>query len=97
MTSNDDNEAFSHNGYTQSTPTVNGIALVINGYDNNATRVIKTLVDLLKSTGDPRLSYMATASTDPTNTDLTNPISLGDNTASKQLGQPNGHNQGRRF
>ena len=86
-----DNAAFSHNNYTQSTPTVNGIALVINGYDNNATRVSKTLIDMLKNTNDPRLSYYATVSTDPTNTDPNNPISLGDNTASIQLGQPNGY------
>jgi len=94
MTSNDDNAAFSHNNYTESTSTVNGIALVINGYDNNATHVSKTLIDLLKTTGDPRLPYMATVSTDPTNTDPTDPVSLGDNTPSIQIGQPNGYDFG---
>ncbi len=91
MTSIDDNAAFSHNNYTQSTSTVNGLGMVLDGYDNNATRVSKTLIDYLNTTSDPRLSYYATVSTDPTNTDPTDPVSLGDNTPSVQLGQPNGY------
>jgi hypothetical protein len=90
MKSNDDNAAFSHKGFIQSTPTVNGTALVLNGVDPNASRLSKTFVDYLKSTSDPRLSYFGTVSSDPNNTDPTSAVSLGDTTASMQLGQPNG-------
>ncbi len=90
MASIDDNAAYTHNGYTQSTPTVFGSGLVLDGVDPNAARLSKTFVDYLNSTSDPRLSYFGTVSTDPTNTDPTDPISLGNNTPSVQLGQPNG-------
>ena len=90
MTSVDDNAAYTHNGYTQSSPTVYGSGLVLDGVDPNASRLSKTFVDYLKSTSDPRLPYFGTVSTDPNNTDPTDPTSLGDNTPSLQLGQPNG-------
>jgi hypothetical protein len=94
MASNDDNAMYSHNGFTQGQPTVDGNALVLNGVDPNASRLSKTFVDYLNSTGDPRLSYFGTVSSDPNNTDPSDPVSLGDNTAGIQLGQPNGFDMG---
>ncbi len=94
MKTNDDNAAFSHKGYIQSTPTVYGTALVLDGVDPNASRLSKTFVDFLKSTSDPRLTYFGTVSSDPNNTDPTSPVSLGDTTGSIQLGQPNGFDNG---
>ncbi|HEX4849260.1 MAG TPA: SusD/RagB family nutrient-binding outer membrane lipoprotein, partial [Puia sp.] len=79
------NAVLSHNGFTPGTPTLNGNAWVLDGVDPNAARLSKTFVDYLKSTSDPRLSYFGTVSSNPNNTD-----DLGDNTASLQLGQPNG-------
>ena len=94
MTSVNDNAAFTHNNYSQGNSTVNGLGLVMNGYDANASRLSKTLVDLMDSTADPRLSYFGTVSTNPLDIDPTDPVSLGDNTASVQLGQPNGYDNG---
>ena len=94
MSSNDDNALYSHNGFTQGSPTVDGSALVLNGVDPNASRLSKTFVDYLNSTADPRLSYFATVSSNPNNTDPSDPVSLGDNSPGVQLGQPNGFDNG---
>jgi hypothetical protein len=70
---------------TTGTPVPNGTGLILIGNDPNAYRLSKTFVDYLKSTSDPRLSYLATVCADPTvGTDK------GDTTWANQLGQPNG-------
>jgi hypothetical protein len=86
MTSTDDDAILSHKSFVPGTVTINGSAWVLDGVDPNAARLSKTFVDYLKSTNDPRLSYFGTVASDPNNTD-----DLGDNTASIQLGQPNGY------
>ncbi|PWT71571.1 MAG: SusD/RagB family nutrient-binding outer membrane lipoprotein, partial [Bacteroidetes bacterium] len=85
FTSIDDNAVLSHQSFISGTPTINGNAWVLDGVDPNAARLSKTFVDYLKSTSDPRLTYFGTVSSNPNNTG-----DLGDNTASLQLGQPNG-------
>jgi SusD/RagB-like outer membrane lipoprotein len=86
MTGIADNAAYTHNGYTLNTPTVNGNALVLLVLDYNATRLSQTFVNTLVNTGDPRLSYFGTVTS--TNS---NPDSLGNNNPAIQLGQPNGY------
>jgi len=84
MASNADNAIVAHQALT-GTPVPNGTGLILIGNDPNAYRLSKTFVDLLKGTGDPRLSYLGTVCADPTDgTDK------GDTTAASQLGQPNG-------
>jgi hypothetical protein len=71
---------------TTGTPVPNGTGLILIGNDPNAYRLSKTFVDYLKSTSDPRLSYLATVCADPgVGTDK------GDTTWANQLGQPNGY------
>ncbi|HVU96756.1 MAG TPA: SusD/RagB family nutrient-binding outer membrane lipoprotein [Puia sp.] len=85
MASNDDNAIVAHQALT-GTPVPNGTGLILIGNDPNAYRLSQTFVDYLKSTSDPRLSYLATVCADPTDgTDK------GDTTWANQLGQPNGH------
>jgi hypothetical protein len=86
MSSNADNAIFSHATQVSGTVTVNGNGLVLDGVDPNASRLSKTFVDYLVSTSDPRLPYIGTVISDPS---VSNDI--GDNTPSKQLGQPNGY------
>jgi hypothetical protein len=93
MESTDDDAILSHQSFVSGTATINGNAWVLDGVDPNAARLSKTFVDYLKGTNDPRLSYYGTVSTDPNTT-----TDLGDNTASIQLGQPNGYdNSGGAF
>ncbi|HVY73205.1 MAG TPA: SusD/RagB family nutrient-binding outer membrane lipoprotein [Puia sp.] len=89
MSSIDDNALFSHNGYTPGTATIFGSGWVLDGVDANASRISTMFMNVLKSTNDPRLPYIATVSTNP------NDVSdLGDNTPSIQKGQPNGWDNG---
>ncbi|HZE86566.1 MAG TPA: SusD/RagB family nutrient-binding outer membrane lipoprotein, partial [Puia sp.] len=85
MTSNDDNAILLHTDPASGTPVPNGTGFVLIGNDPNASRLSKTFVEYLTSTGDPRLPYLGTVSTNPGDgTDK------GDTTYAKQLGQPNG-------
>lgn len=85
MTSNDDNAIVKHdtNG---GTPTVNGTGLILIGNDPAAARLSQTFVNYLKSTGDPRLPFLATVCADANVT-----TDKGDTAAAHQLGQPNGY------
>jgi len=83
-----DNALVAHEDRPSST-TANGNAWILAGQDPNASRVSKTLVDLLKGTNDPRLSSIATVATDPSNK-----ADKGDNTPAVQQGQPNGYDLG---
>lgn len=85
MTSNDDNAILKHDA-NGGTPTPNGSGLILIGNDPNAARLSTTFVNLLKSTGDPRISYLGTVCADPNVT-----TDKGDTTAASQLGQPNGY------
>jgi hypothetical protein len=85
FTSNDDNALLKHDA-TPGIPVINGTGYVLDGLDPDASRVSKTLIDMLQSTHDPRLPYIATVSEDPSNTE-----DKGDTTTSIQLGMPNGY------
>ena len=85
MASNADNAIIGHQALT-GTPIPNGTGLILIGNDPNAYRLSKTFVSYLKSTGDPRLSYLATVCTDPTDGK-----DKGDTSFVHQLGQPNGY------
>lgn len=66
----------------------NGSGLVFIDNDPAAAHLSNTFVTFLKSTNDPRLSYLGTVISDdvkPTASEL------GDTTYAKQLGQPNGY------
>lgn len=85
MTTADDDAVVKHEA-TTGTPVPNGTGLILIGNDPNAYRVSQTFVNYLKSTSDPRLTYLATVCADPTvGTDK------GDTTWASQLGQPNGY------
>ncbi|MDR3712599.1 MAG: SusD/RagB family nutrient-binding outer membrane lipoprotein [Puia sp.] len=86
MTSISDNAVYTHQDFTQGQVTVDGTGLVLDGVDADASRVSEFFINMLKSTSDPRLTYIATVASDPT--DLSN---LGDTTSAIQLGQPNGY------
>jgi Starch-binding associating with outer membrane len=66
----------------------NGSGLVFIYNDPAAAHLSETFVNFLKSTNDPRLSYLGTVISD----DVTPlPSEMGDTTAADQLGQPNGY------
>jgi hypothetical protein len=85
MTSNADNAILAHQNVS-GTPVPNGTGLVLIGLDANAYRLSNTFVTYLQSTNDPRLSYLGTVCSDPTNAK-----DKGDTTWGNQLGQPNGY------
>src|SRR5688572_13562494 len=88
MTSNDDNALIQHQAVDRNTVT-NGNAWVLVGVDADASRMSKTFIDMLKSTKDPRLPYLATVVTNPTVLD-----DKGNTDTAVQLGQPNGYDLG---
>jgi hypothetical protein len=66
----------------------NGSGLVFIYDDPAAAHLSNTFVNFLKSTNDPRLSYLGTVISD----DVTpTPTEMGDTAAADQLGQPNGY------
>lgn len=80
-----DNAIIHHEAVT-GTPVVNGSGLIFLSNDPNGYRLSETFVNYLRSTADPRLCYLGTVCTDPTN-----PGDMGDTTTTLQLGQPNGY------
>ncbi len=89
ISSNDENALIQHN--TTVNNACNGNARILVWDDPNATRLSKTLVDMLKNTSDPRLKYMATVATNPGAQWSTSNYDYGDTTYSKQIGMPNGY------
>jgi hypothetical protein len=85
MASNADNAIVQHQ-VVNGTPVPNGSGLILIGNDPNASRLSSAFVGYLTSTGDPRLSYLATVCADPNVT-----TDKGDTTFAHQLGQPNGY------
>jgi len=85
MSNNADNAVLQHENVT-GTPVVNGTGLILLGNDPAGYRLSETFVSLLRNTGDPRLSYLATVCADPMA-----PADKGDTSFSRQLGQPNGY------
>ncbi|MXV51866.1 SusD/RagB family nutrient-binding outer membrane lipoprotein [Pedobacter sp. HMF7647] len=102
MTAISDNAILQHPNLAPQNNLANGTGSVLISQDPNATRISKTFMDYLKSSGDPRTRFIATLVTPSnigTNTDPavpgydanTNTIDYGDTTVTKQLGQPNGY------
>jgi len=92
FTGNGDNAILKHQPAAPNgagSQVANGSGSVLAQIDNTAAHLSKTFVDYLNATHDPRLSYFGTLIADPSN--LTD---LGDDTASHQLGQPNGFDLG---
>jgi hypothetical protein len=85
MTGNTGNAIVHHQNVT-GTPYVNGNGLILLGNDPNGYRLHATFVQLLRSTADPRLSYLATVCANPAMA-----ADKGDTTAARQLGQPGGY------
>jgi hypothetical protein len=85
---NSDNALVQHEN-KQNSPVANGNAWILAGQDPNATRISKTLIDLLKNNNDPRLSSIAVVAADPSNK-----ADKGNNDPTIQLGQPNGYDLG---
>jgi hypothetical protein len=85
MSSNADNAIVQHQNVS-GTPVANGTGLILIGNDPNAYRLSQTFVNYLSTTGDPRLSYLATVCATPSLA-----TDKGDTTFSRQLGQPNGY------
>lgn len=85
MTSITDNAVLQHQAIG-GTPVQNGSGLILDGNDPDASRLSETFVNYLKSTNDPRLTYLGTVCVDPTVT-----TDMGDTTWAHQLGQPNGY------
>jgi hypothetical protein len=85
MTGNADNAVLQHQNLT-GTPVVNGSGLILIGNDPNGYRLHETFIKFLKSTGDPRLPYLATVCANPAL-----PTDKGDTGFSRQRGQPGGY------
>ena len=85
MGSNDDNALAPHQNVT-GTSVTNGTGLILLGNDPNGYRLHETFVDFLRSTGDPRLIYLATVCANPGQS-----ADKGDTSYSRQLGQPGGY------
>ncbi|HEY4062030.1 MAG TPA: SusD/RagB family nutrient-binding outer membrane lipoprotein [Puia sp.] len=85
MGGNADNAVVQHQNVT-GTSVTNGSGLILLGNDPNGYRLNKTLVDFLRGSGDPRLSYLGTVCADPTK-----PADKGDTSYARQLGQPGGY------
>ena len=65
--SNDDNALLQHVDMPWN-PLTNGNAWVLDGVDPSAAKISESFMTILKSTSDPRLKYIATVATDPSNT-----------------------------
>ncbi len=85
MTVYTDNAIIHHQAIT-GTPVINGSGLILVGNDPNGSRLSETFVNYLRNTADPRLCFLGTVCSDPTN-----PGDTGDTTTTRQLGQPNGY------
>ena len=80
-----DNAIIHHEAVT-GTPVVNGSGLIFLSNDPNGYRLSETFVNYLRNTADPRLCYLGTVCSDPTNQG-----DMGDTATAHQLGQPNGY------
>jgi hypothetical protein len=88
FTDNADNALLIHEARDWNTVT-NGNAWVLVGVDPNASRMSHTFINMLKTTNDPRLPYLATVVTNPSVV-----TDKGNNSAAIQQGQPNGYDLG---
>jgi hypothetical protein len=80
-----DNAIIRHEAVT-GTPVVNGSGLIFLSNDPNGYRLSETFVGYLRSTADPRLGFLGTVCSDPSN-----PGDKGDTTTTLQLGEPDGY------
>lgn len=80
-----DNAVIRHEAVT-GTPVVNGSGLIFVSNDPNGYRLSETFVGYLRNTADPRLGFLGTVCTDPSN-----PGDMGDTSTTVQLGEPNGY------
>ncbi|WP_442591064.1 SusD/RagB family nutrient-binding outer membrane lipoprotein [Pedobacter sp. AW31-3R] len=92
MASNDDNAVFIPDGGADDTRNASFGALTV-GDDFKQVRWSKTMINFLKATSDPRLSAIAEIS-EPGLVNNGNTTLVGDNTASRQVGLPNGYDLG---
>jgi len=88
FTSNDDNALLHHEDMPWN-PLTNGNAWVLDGVDPDASRISETFMNILKSTSDPRIKYIATVAADPSDVS-----DKGNNDPAIQKGMPNGYDQG---
>ncbi|QNL51702.1 SusD/RagB family nutrient-binding outer membrane lipoprotein [Olivibacter sp. SDN3] len=88
---NEDNAMMQHQ--LNITDAANAYGKVLVYQDPNASRLSETFVNQLKNTNDPRLMYMATVAAAPQHAYGNANFDLGDTTASKQLGMPNGYDE----
>ncbi len=82
----DDNAIVAHETGTQSDSKSNPNGWVLDGVDPSNAKISETFMAFLKNHNDPRIPWIATVVSDPSNT-----ADRGDNTPSIQLGQPNGY------
>lgn len=88
FTDNADNAIVKHEAVDWNTAS-NGNGWVLVGVDPNASRMSHTFINMLKTTNDPRLTYLATVVTNPSVT-----TDKGNSAPASQLGQPNGYDLG---
>jgi hypothetical protein len=91
FTSNADNALVNHEANT--TDAANSYGKVLVFQDPDASRVSQTLIDMLRSTADPRLHYIATVATNPSVSFGSAGFDYGDTTSTKQIGMPNGYDE----
>jgi len=91
FTGNDDNAMMQHQLNT--TDAANAYGKVLVYQDANASRVSEAFINQLKGTHDPRLIYIATVAEAPQLAYGNANYDLGDTTAAKQLGMPNGYDE----
>ncbi|MCD8263827.1 MAG: SusD/RagB family nutrient-binding outer membrane lipoprotein [Tannerellaceae bacterium] len=91
--SNADNGIMYHDGASVTNDTPEPYAKVFAHEAPNDYRMGETFIDMLKNTNDPRLSYIATVVENPRNGYSSGDYELGDTTATRQIGMPNGYDQ----
>lgn len=91
--SNDDSAIIEHPGAVTSNNTAEPFGKIYAYEDPGAYRMSESFVNLLKNTNDPRLIYLCTVVTDPSEKIGGGSWEFGDTTAVAQIGMPNGYDQ----
>ena len=87
MESNDDNAICTH-AARGTNPLSNPVGLQLASREPGSYRLSQRFVEFLQDNDDPRLEFLATVTTDPSDGS-----ELGDNDPGIQLGQPNGYDR----
>lgn len=91
--SNDDSAIIEHPDAVTSNNTCEPFGKIYCHEDPGAYRMSESFVNLLKNTKDPRLTYLCTVVSDPSEKIGGGKWEMGDTTTVAQIGMPNGYDQ----